>query len=83
MAQKKDIKRAARAVWDRVKALRDERAKLYPADELEASARDLAQCADDLNQVARERSLMSAMPPSADPQKSKTRKGKSPPSTEG
>jgi hypothetical protein len=62
MSEKKDLKRAAQQVWDRVKVLRGERGKLYSADDLETSAAALAECASELKAVATRKSALSAMP---------------------
>lgn len=62
MSEKKDLKRAAQDVWARVKTLRSERAKLYSAADLEASATELAQCAYDLKLIAKQKSALSPMP---------------------
>ncbi len=61
MSEKKDLKRAAQDVWTRVKTLRSERAKLYSAADLEASAAGLAQLANELKLVAKQKSALSAM----------------------
>lgn len=63
MSDKKDLKRAALAVWGRVKDLRAERGKLYSAADLEASAAELAECAAELKNIATQKSALSAMPP--------------------
>jgi hypothetical protein len=60
MSEKKDLKRAAQDVWSRVKTLRSERAKLYSAADLEASAAALAQCATDLKLIAKQKSALAA-----------------------
>lgn len=46
-----------------MKLLRQERAKLYAAGEITASAELLVQYADELKQLARQLSSLSAMPP--------------------
>jgi hypothetical protein len=63
MSQKKDLKRAVKAIWDEVKALRSERGKLYTPEEVEASAAELARHAKDLRLLSQRLSALSAMPP--------------------
>lgn len=67
MSEKKELKRAAQAVWTQVKALRTERGKLYSADDLEASSVALAACASELKRIAKQKSALSAMPPAPKP----------------
>lgn len=62
MSDKKDLKRAAQAVWAKVKDLRAERGKLYSAAELEESSAALAACASELQSIAEQKSSLSAMP---------------------
>ena len=64
MSEKKELKRAVKAVWGRVKDLRSERAKLYAADDIVASADALIQAGEDLKDLAKELGALSAMPPS-------------------
>ncbi|GIK50022.1 MAG: hypothetical protein KJZ75_01710 [Hyphomonadaceae bacterium] len=74
MSEKKDLKRAAQAVWTQVKALRAERGKLYSAADLEASSVALAACASELKHIARQKSALSAMPPAPKPAAKKSAK---------
>lgn len=79
MSEKKVLKRAVKEVWDRLKRLRQERAKLYAAGEITASAELLVQCADELKQLAQHLSSLSAMPP-ADPQAAPAKRRRKSPS---
>ena len=63
MSEKKAIKRSIRAVWDKVKLLRSERAKLYTPADINASAEVLAACAAELQDLAEQLSSLRAMPP--------------------
>ena len=75
MSEKKAIKRSVRAVWDEVKLLRAERAKLYGANDLTASAEALAGHAAKLLELASQTSASSAMPPAeATPAKRKRKR---------
>jgi hypothetical protein len=65
MSQKKDLKRAVKAIWDEVKTLRSERGKLYAPEEIEGSAAELARYAKDLRLLSQRLSALSAMPPKA------------------
>ena len=76
MSEKKAIKRSVRAVWDEVKLLRAERAKLYGSEDLRAAAETLAGHAAKLLELANQASASSAMSPAdVAPAKAK-RKGK-------
>lgn len=72
MSQKKDLKRAVKAVWDEVKSLRSERGKQYAPEEVEAAAAELARMAKDLRLLSQRLSALSAMPPKP---KKATKKG--------
>jgi len=74
MAQKKDLKRAVKAVWDEVKALRSDCGKLYAPEDVAASADELARHAKELRQLSQRLSALSAMPPGAKPAKTKKKK---------
>lgn len=63
MSDKKAIKRSIRAVWDKVKLLRSERSKLYTPADINASAEALASAAAELQDLAKQLSLLRAMPP--------------------
>lgn len=63
MSQKKDLKRAVKAVWDEVKTLRSERGKQYAPEDIETSAAELARYAKDLRLLSQRLSALSAMPP--------------------
>jgi hypothetical protein len=65
MSQKKDLKRAVKAVWDEVKTLRSERGKQYTPEEVEVAAAELGQHAKDLRLLSQRMSALSAMPPKA------------------
>ncbi len=62
MSQKKDLKRAVKAVWDEVKALRAERGKRYAPEEVEEAAAELARYAPALRLLSQRLSALSAMP---------------------
>lgn len=66
MSEKKETKREVKAVWDRVKRLRAERAKVYAPAEIEASADQLIRSAEQLRDLAKQLSALNAMPPLAD-----------------
>ena len=68
MSQKKELKRAVKALWDEVKTLRSERGKHYAPEDIETSAAELARYARDLRLLSQHMSALSAMP--AKPQKS-------------
>ncbi len=78
MSDKKDLKRAVQTVWARVKTLRTERGKLYSADELAESGDALAACALKLQELAKQKSALSAMPANIGdkPKKQRVRKAK-------
>ena len=82
VSEKKVLKQATKAVWERVKALRAERAKLYSADEVAASAAALSKCTNELEQISSQLSALSAMPPDAmldvTPKPRRTKKKKAP-----
>jgi hypothetical protein len=63
MSEKKEAKREVKGVWDRVKRLRAERAKIYAPAEIEASASELSRSAERLRELARQLSALNAMPP--------------------
>ncbi len=67
MTEKKILKKSTKAVWQRLKALRADRAKLYSPSEINASADQLNQLADELRDLARKLSALNAMPPDAIP----------------
>lgn len=60
---KKTIKRAVKAVWDDVKALRSERGKIYSAADIIAASDELARHSAKLKELASDLSALSAMPP--------------------
>lgn len=62
MTDKKTIRRAVRAVWDDVKALRSDKGKLYDAANIAAAADALLQHGEKLKALATEMSALSAMP---------------------
>ena len=65
MTDKKTYKRSVKAVWDKVKAVRADRAKLYSPTDIATSADHLADLAEELRGLARQRSALNAMPPEA------------------
>lgn len=67
MTEKKILKKSIKAVWERLKALRADRAKLYNPSEITASADQLNRLADELRDLARKLSALNAMPPDAIP----------------
>jgi hypothetical protein len=71
MSQKKDLKRAVKAIWDEVKVLRSERAKRYAPEDVEEAAAELARYAKDLRLLSQRLSALSAMPPKAKSVKTK------------
>jgi hypothetical protein len=71
MSQKKDLKRAVKAVWDEVKTLRSEHGKRYAPEEIEVAAAELGRHAKDLRLLSQRLSALSAMPPKAKPAKAK------------
>ena len=75
MAQKKDLKRAVKAVWDEVKALRSDCGKLYAPEDVAASADELARHAKELRQLSQRLSALSAMPPGGEAGKDQEEKG--------
>jgi hypothetical protein len=62
MTEKKTIKRAVKAVWSDVKALRAGHGKSYAASDIAAAGDELAQHAAKLTALAKEMSALSAMP---------------------
>jgi hypothetical protein len=62
MSAKKTVKRAVKAVWDEVKALRAERGKLYTPADITAAADQLAEKAAALKDLSKQLSALSAMP---------------------
>ena len=78
MTEKKTLKRSVKAVWDHVKRLRAERAKLYAPADLETSADDLERRATQLRDLAKQLSVLNAMPPDAIPATPPKRKTKKP-----
>ncbi len=79
MSEKKDLKRAVKAVWDEVKTLRSDSGKHYEPADIAASADELARHAKELRQLSQRLSALSAMPPGAKPAKTK----KKPSASEG
>jgi hypothetical protein len=67
MTDKKTLKRSVKAVWEKVKAARADRAKLYSPTEIAISADQLVQLADELRDLAKQLSALNAMPPGAIP----------------
>lgn len=67
MSEKKILKRAVKAAWDRVKLLRAERGKLYASNDIMGSADSLGACANQLRELAKQLSSLSAMPPDVSP----------------
>ena len=67
MTDKKTLKRSVKAVWEKVKAARADRAKLYSPADVATSADQLVQLADELRDLAKQLSALSAMPPDAIP----------------
>ncbi|QGZ94870.1 hypothetical protein [Terricaulis silvestris] len=63
MSQKKDLKRAVKAIWDEVKTLRSEQGKRYAPEEIEVAAAELGRHAKDLRLLSQRMSALSAMPP--------------------
>jgi hypothetical protein len=76
MSAKKELKRAVKAVWDEVKALRTERGKLYAPGDIVASADALAQNAAKLRDLSQKLSALNAMPPESAAPKPRRRKAK-------
>ena len=62
MSEKKTLKRSVKAVWDEIKGLRSERAKLYAPSDILASADTLTERANELRRLANQLSTLSAMP---------------------
>lgn len=75
MSDRKTIKRAVKAVWDDVKALRSDRAKSYGAADISAAGDELAHHAAKLAALGKEMSALSPMPP-GDPESPPARKRK-------
>jgi|CXWL01.1.fsa_nt_gi hypothetical protein len=75
MTDKKTIKRAVKAVWDEVKALRSERGKSYTAADITAASEELARHSTKLKELAGDLSALSAMPP-GEPKTPRTKKRK-------
>lgn len=67
MTNKKALKRSVKAVWDKVKAARAERAKLYGPTDIAISADQLVALGDELRGLATQLSALNAMPPDAIP----------------
>jgi hypothetical protein len=63
MSEKKSLKRAVKAVWDQVKSVRAERAKLYSAADVTESADQLAHQVEELRALATQLSALNPMPP--------------------
>jgi hypothetical protein len=63
MSEKKAIKREVKSVWDQVKRLRADRAKMYAPAEIEASAAELSRSAELLRGLGKRLSALNAMPP--------------------
>lgn len=76
MTEKKTLKRSVKAVWEKVKAVRTDRAKLYGPSDIVASADQLVRHADELRDLAKQLSLLNAMPPDAMPAASKPRRAR-------
>ena len=76
MSEKKALKRDVKAVWDRVKRLRTDRAKDYAPEEIESSAEQLDLSAQQLRERAKQLSARNAMPPGARQEKPLRKKGK-------
>lgn len=74
MARAKTLKRATRAIWDRVKALRTEYKTSLEAEALDASANALGQCAEELHRLAAEKRALDSAPPTDAPRKRKRSK---------
>lgn len=70
MSEKKTLKREVKAVWDRVKRLRADRAKNYAPEDIAAAAEQLELSATRLRALAEQLSALKAMPPEARPKKS-------------
>lgn len=81
MTEKKILKRSVKAVWEKVKAVRTDRAKLYGPSDIVASADQLVRLADELRDLAKQLSLLNAMPPDAIPVASKPRRARKSKST--
>lgn len=67
MTDKKILKRSVKAVWEKVKAARADRAKLYSPADIAISADQLVELADELSDLAKQLSALNAMPPDAIP----------------
>ena len=79
MTDKKTLKRSVKAVWEKVKAARAERAKLYSPADIAISADQLVQLADELRDLGQQLSALNAMPPDAIPAaKSKPKRSRKP-----
>lgn len=77
MSAKKSVKRAVKAVWDEVKALRAERGKLYTPADIAAAADQLSEKAAALKDLSVQLSALSAVPETADPTPPKRKKASS------
>ena len=64
---KKTLKRSVKAVWEQLKAVGADRAKLYGPTDIAMSADQLVQLADELRDLAKQLSALNAMPPDAIP----------------
>lgn len=76
MTEKKTLKRSVKAVWEKVKAVRTDRAKLYGPSDIVASADELVRHANELRDLAKQLSSLNAMPPDAIPAASKPRRAR-------
>lgn len=63
MSEKKELKRAVKAIWDDVKTLRSERRELSTPIEIMLSADELERHAAALREAANQLSALSPMPP--------------------
>lgn len=67
MTDKKTLKRSVKVVWEKVKAARADRAKLYSPTDIAISADRLVELANELRDLAKQLSALNAMPPDAMP----------------
>lgn len=79
MTEKKILKRSVKAVWKKLEGLRADRAKLYGPNDIAASADLLVLHAEELRDLAKQLSALSAMPsaepdPNAKPKRARKRK---------